>query len=94
MQRNAFLIPEPQGVTLKPPPPPAIERLQDIDIPVLLITGALDLEEKNALAERLTRDLPDVRHLSLPAAHMMSLEQPASFNEAVLSFLRGLTENT
>jgi pimeloyl-ACP methyl ester carboxylesterase len=92
MQRNAFLVPEPDGVTLKPPPPPVIERLQDIDIPVLLITGALDLEEKNALAERLARDLPDVRRLSLPAAHMMSLEQPSAFNEAVLSFLRHVSE--
>lgn len=87
MQRNAFLVPEPHGVTLKPAPPAAINRLHEVTVPVLLITGALDLEEKNALAKRMARELPDARILSLPAAHMMSLEQPQAFNEVVLSFL-------
>lgn len=55
---------------------------------MLSITGALDLEEKNALAERLALEIPDARLESLQAAHMMSLEQPEAFNEAVLSFFR------
>lgn len=88
MQRNAFVVPGQDDVTLKPQPQPAIGRLHEVTAPVLLVSGALDLEEKRALAEDVAFALPRGRHLSLPAAHMMSLEQPAAFNEAVLGFLR------
>ena len=88
MQRDAFLISEPEGMTLKPQPAAALERLNEVTAPVLLITGALDLEEKNELAERMGRELPNAQHVTLGAAHMISLEQPEAFSAALLSFLR------
>ncbi len=89
MQRNAFQIEEPEGLKLKPAPPAAPERLDELTMPVLIITGALDLEEVNRLAERVAEELPNGRLLTLPTAHMISLEEPAGFNEAVLRFLLG-----
>lgn len=88
MQRDAFLVDEPDGVMLKPEPPAALERLHELQAPVLVIRGALDLPEKNDLAQHLVRQLPDARLVTLPAAHMMSLEEPVRFNEEVLDFLR------
>lgn len=88
MQRDAFLVDEPDGVTLKPEPPAALERLHELQAPALVIRGALDLPEKNDLAQHLAHRLPDARLVTLPAAHMMSLEEPMRFNEEVLDFLR------
>lgn len=89
MQRTAFLVEGQEEATLKPQPEAAIGRLPDVTVPVLLVSGSLDLEEKRALAEDVAFALPRGRHISLPAAHMMSLEQPAAFNKAVLGFLLG-----
>ena len=39
--------------------PPAIERLGEVRVPVQVIVGRLDLEEKLELANRLVREIPD-----------------------------------
>lgn len=76
-------------MSLKSEPPAALERLHELQAPVLVIRGALDLPETNDLAQRLVHRLPDARLVTLPAAaHMMSLEEPVRFNEEVLNFLR------
>lgn len=91
MQLHAFQIPVPDDAQEIAPVAPAIERLGDVQTPTLVIAGALDLEEKVALAERVARTIPNAAYARIAnAAHLMSMEQPAEFNRIVLSFLAGV----
>ncbi|MBQ9356508.1 MAG: alpha/beta hydrolase [Prevotella sp.] len=59
-------------------------------VPVLMLTG--ETEHKNYRPRELDY-LPNGRHLILPdCGHMMNMEQPDSFNRAVLQFI-GQTDN-
>lgn len=91
MQLQAFQIPIPADAEEGQLKPPAFERLGEVQAPSLIIAGALDLEEKIALAEHLARTIPKATYAVIAdAAHMMSMEQPAEFNRLVLSFLANL----
>jgi pimeloyl-ACP methyl ester carboxylesterase len=69
-------------------PAPAMDRLHDIKVPVLILVGDLDLEEKEVVADKLVAAIPSARKIIIPdAAHMLNMEQPALFNRAVLDFL-------
>ena len=68
--------------------PPAMERLGEVGIPVQVMIGELDLEEKCDLAKKLVEYLPDCREVLVPgAAHMLNMEKPEEFNRSVLRFL-------
>lgn len=88
MQRRAFQIPVPPNASLKRVEPPAIERLHEIDLPTLVIVGALDVPEFVTLAEQMAATIPHA-HLSVidGVAHLPSMEAPESFNEKVMAFL-------
>ena len=68
------------------------EDLPKIDVPTLIIVGREDSTRPVADAEFMHRG---IRHSQLEiiedAAHMTNLEQPEAFNDALLSFLNGLT---
>jgi len=67
---------------------PAIERLGEIEIPVQVMIGEFDLEEKLDLAKRLVENLPECQEVLIPgAAHMLNMEKPEEFNRGVLRFL-------
>lgn len=69
----------------------AIERLGQVAIPVQVMVGELDLEEKLALADRLAAEMPDCRKVVLAgAAHMLNMEKAEAFNRSVLDFLEGI----
>jgi pimeloyl-ACP methyl ester carboxylesterase len=90
MQLAAFQLPMPADAHPERLAPPAIERLAQVHAPVLVLAGALDLPEKIELAQRLAEELPTARlELFAGAAHMINMEQPARFNQAVLAFLDG-----
>lgn len=88
-QAAAYARPEAKG--LPQPEPPASERLREVRAPVLLVLGELDRPEFHAIADRLERELPDVRgRVTIPGAyHLPNLERPAEFDAAVLPFLSG-----
>ena len=89
MQMRIFQLDEPEDAEAIPLDPPANERLDRLTMPVLVLTGALDRPEKLALATRLATELPDARAVTIDAAaHMLNMEQPTHFNDAVLDFLR------
>lgn len=71
---------------------PANDRLQDIDVPTLVVTGALDLPYYNLpIAERLVQTIPRARSVVIEnAGHMSNMEDPESFNRHVLDFLAGI----
>jgi 3-oxoadipate enol-lactonase len=70
--------------------PPAIQRLSEMAVPTLILVGELDLEEKQSLAGRLVAEIREARQAVLPGvAHMLNMERPEQFNQAVLDFLAG-----
>ena len=68
--------------------PPAIERLGEVRVPVQVIVGRLDLEEKLELANRLVREMHNCKKVVIPGvAHMLNMEKTNVFNLSVLDFL-------
>jgi len=65
------------------------DRLANLNIPVLLLTGALDTKFV-AIAKQMAKSLPDATLSVIPdAGHTIHLEQPGIFSGAVLHFLGG-----
>jgi pimeloyl-ACP methyl ester carboxylesterase len=91
MQLNIFKKDVPDDVDEIDLEPPAIGRLGEVKIPVQVLVGELDLEEKLELADRLVREMPDCRKVLIPGvAHMLNMEKPEEFNRNVLDFLSGI----
>ncbi|OKI71094.1 alpha/beta fold hydrolase [Micromonospora sp. CB01531] len=69
--------------------PPAIDRLGELAMPVLVGTGADDLADLRRLADRIAAEAPHgVRLPDVPdAAHLLPLERPEPVNAALLDFL-------
>lgn len=68
--------------------PPLFDELERVDVPVLLVVGALDLPFVGH-ARELARRLPDAEICEVAGAgHAVHLEQPAAFIAAVRDFLR------
>jgi 3-oxoadipate enol-lactonase len=68
--------------------PPAIERLADIQAPMLIILGEHDAPDIHAIVELLAKQIPNVRQVPMAdTAHMLNMEKPAEFNRIVLDFL-------
>jgi pimeloyl-ACP methyl ester carboxylesterase len=64
--------------------------LGTLDVPTLVLTGARDKADFQAIADHLAAALPRARRETIAAAgHLPSLEQPAAFDEVVLPFLEG-----
>lgn len=88
MQFEAFQVDEPEGVGMTGLEPAAIGRLAEITAETLLIIGDLDLPEKLTLADKITAEVPNSKKVIIPnTAHMMSMEAPEQFNQAVIEFL-------
>ncbi len=72
-------------------PPPAWDRLEQIDVPTLIVWGDLDFPHFDARMRTLARRMPRARtHLIEGAAHLPGLENPAAFNAVVAGFLGAL----
>ena len=68
------------------------QKLGEIQVPTLVLVGEEDQPDMQAIAERLSREIPGARRATIPGtAHVPSLERPREFDELVLPFLR---ENT
>jgi 3-oxoadipate enol-lactonase len=71
--------------TLKPP---ALERLETIEVPTLVVVGEEDLPDFHTIADTLTKRIPKARKQIISnAGHMCSMEAPEVFNQVVLEFL-------
>jgi pimeloyl-ACP methyl ester carboxylesterase len=72
--------------------PPASERLADIRLPTLVVTGDEDVDDIKQIAERLAEEIPGATRATIPAAaHLPNLERPEEFDRIVLGFLSGLS---
>ena len=62
-------------------------RLKHFTIPVLLITGSLDLKF-DAIAKEIKKELPQAKHEIVEAGHAIHVEKPAEFATIVDEYLR------
>jgi pimeloyl-ACP methyl ester carboxylesterase len=75
------------------PVPQTWQRAASIGVPVLAINGALDVSDHIAMAERLTRLVPNGRAVSVKdTAHFPNMEDPARFNALLAEFLETLPD--
>ena len=73
---------------LSPLNPPAVERLDTLKMPMLIITGALDNPEILRAANVMQVAIPHAQKIIISeTAHVPNMEKPAEFNKVVLDFL-------
>jgi 3-oxoadipate enol-lactonase len=81
MQRRAFEVTcDWDDVEEKELEPPALDRLGEVCIPVLVLVGGLDLDTVHDAAGRVVSGVPGARRVDWPqVGHLPSLERPADF---------------
>jgi pimeloyl-ACP methyl ester carboxylesterase len=89
MQRQAFEVqkdwPDLRAARLDPP---YSERLGDVRVPTLVLTGDEDVADIHEIAERLATEIPGAERATIPdAAHLPNLDRPEAFDRIVLGFL-------
>ena len=68
--------------------PPAGDRLEEVRVPTLIVVGEHDIPNVLRMADALQARASDVRRVTIPGVgHMPNMEEPESFNRAVLDFL-------
>jgi 3-oxoadipate enol-lactonase len=90
MQRRAFELQLPVGDKAEEEllVPNLAQRLGEIGAPTLVVVGEEDVPFMHAIAERLGREIPGARHVTIAdTAHVPSMERPREFDELVLGFL-------
>lgn len=74
---------------LQPLDPPAANRLKEVQVPTLVIAGALDHPEILRAADYLGQEIPSAKKLILQSsAHLPNMDQPDAFNQAGFDFLQ------
>jgi pimeloyl-ACP methyl ester carboxylesterase len=69
--------------------PPAVQRLNQIQAPTLIVAGGLDNPEILRAADVMANGIPGAKKVILHgSAHLPSMEKPAEFNQMVHKFLR------
>ncbi len=69
------------------PAPATMDRLGELQMPALVLVGALDTGYARA-AQVMTAKLPNAQSVEIPdAGHCVNIDQTVAFNEAVLAFL-------
>lgn len=86
VQNGTFFIAD--STPVNPLSPPAIERLHEIQCPVLVIDSTLDHPVLAEVAEIMTNQIPNATRKTIEgAAHLANMEKPEAFNQIVLDFL-------
>ncbi len=68
--------------------PPAVERLGEVGVPVLIVVGGHDLDIVQLAADGLEAGLSDVRRVDRPGtAHLPSMEEPEWFLRLLLDWV-------
>lgn len=90
MNLIALLAPSDQG-SEQPLEPPAVDRLDEIGVPTLVIVGDLDTPKTLAAADLLAQQIKGAQKVIIKGtAHLPNMEQPEEFNRHVLAFLKEL----
>ena len=68
--------------------PAAIDRLDELQLPMLVVLGELDMPGIHEIADLIVAANPNAELVSIPdAAHMVNMEAAERFNELVLEYL-------
>ena len=68
--------------------PPAIERLEELAVPTLVMAADHDPPFMRRICDILGARIPDARRVDIPETdHVIAMRRPAEFNAAVLAFL-------
>lgn len=68
--------------------PPAIARLEEINVPVLVIAGVYDTPDILAIADTVAERIPNAKKVVVQGAgHLLNIERPKEFNELLIEFL-------
>lgn len=68
--------------------PPAIGRLEEIEVPTLAVVGTLDVPDIDQVAHLIEQHVPGAERVSIPdVAHMVNMEKPTEFNVILMEFL-------
>jgi pimeloyl-ACP methyl ester carboxylesterase len=88
-EMNRIALSAPQDYDLEQPLEPlAINRLDEINVPALVIVGDLDTPKTLAAASLLAEKIKGAQSVIIEGtAHLPNMERPAEFNRQVLSFL-------
>jgi pimeloyl-ACP methyl ester carboxylesterase len=88
MQLNIFSQPEAADVEEKELTPPAIEQLEKIGVPTLVVMSDKDVAEFQTVSTLIAERIRDSQQVIIPGtAHLPSMEKPEEFNQIVLAFL-------
>jgi 3-oxoadipate enol-lactonase len=89
MQRDAFRLQKGHDdLRIVPLEPPASERLGEVGVPTLVVSGDEDVGDIHQIAEQLVAGIPGARRATIAeAAHLPNLERPDEFDRIVLAFL-------
>lgn len=72
---------------------PAFDRLEQLNIPVLIIVGAQDQPYAHASADYMMKHMPSARIVTIEdAAHLPNMDHPEEFCAVVDEFLKDLTD--
>ena len=91
MQRRAYELQLPVWETVEEEPliGDVATRLGEVRARTLVVVGEEDMPDMHQIADRLVREIPDVRRASIAdTAHVPSLERPREFDALVLPFLQ------
>jgi pimeloyl-ACP methyl ester carboxylesterase len=81
---NVFAI----DASLVQPPPPAMDRLGEIDVATLIVVGDHDVEEVHTMADVLAERIPGaLKRVIAGADQPVNVRRPEKFNRLVLDFL-------
>lgn len=91
MQRRVFeLTADWDDVEEQELDPPALDRLSEIEVPVLVLVGGLDLDTVHDAVGRVVAGIAGARRVHWPAAgHLPSLEDPAAFARLLREWVKG-----
>lgn len=75
------------GLSMQPKVP-AIQRLSEIKIPTLIIVGDQDISDIKVIVNILETNIANARKVVIAGAgHIVNMEKPKEFNQAVIDFL-------
>jgi len=71
--------------------PPAIERLKELRMPVLLLVGSRDIRDIHGIVQKIVQQAANARLVTFDGVgHMVNMERPEAFMHEVLAFLATL----
>jgi len=74
------------------PAKPSYTRLGEIKIPALILVGEFDMPDCHAHAGAINAGIANSKRAIIPkSGHLIPIEQPVLFNDAVMKFLKDLT---